>query len=115
MTRIAFIGVGNMGLPMVRNLLAAGHEVRAYDVSPGALAEAVQEEIDMIALGGPMAVQECKKLVRRVPELSIAQGFAETAPWSARLFNSEEAAEGMAAFREKRAPAWTQQTTEQNS
>ena len=42
MTRIAFIGVGNMGLPMVRNLLAAGHEVRAYDVSPEALAEAVQ-------------------------------------------------------------------------
>ena len=42
MTRIAFIGVGNMGLPMVRNLLAAGHEVRAYDVSPDALAEAVQ-------------------------------------------------------------------------
>ena len=42
MTRIAFIGTGNMGLPMVRNLLAAGHEVRAYDVSPDALAEAVR-------------------------------------------------------------------------
>ena len=41
MTRIAFIGAGNMGMPMVRNLLAAGHEVRAYDVSPDALAEAV--------------------------------------------------------------------------
>ena len=42
MTRIAFIGIGNMGLPMLRNLLAAGHEVRAYDVSPEALAQAVQ-------------------------------------------------------------------------
>ena len=42
MTRIAFIGVGNMGLPMLRNLLAAGHEVRAYDVSSDALAQAVQ-------------------------------------------------------------------------
>ena len=42
MTRVAFIGVGNMGLPMVRNLLAAGHRVRAYDLSPEALAEAVQ-------------------------------------------------------------------------
>ena len=42
MTRIAFIGVGNMGLPMLRNLLAAGHQVRAYDVSSDALAEAVQ-------------------------------------------------------------------------
>ena len=42
MIRIAFIGAGNMGLPMLRNLLAAGHEVRAYDVSPDALAEAVR-------------------------------------------------------------------------
>ena len=42
MTRIAFIGVGNMGLPMLRNLLAAGHEVRAYDVSSDALAQAVR-------------------------------------------------------------------------
>ena len=42
MTRIAFIGVGNMGLPMLRNLLVAGHEVRAYDVSSEALAEAVR-------------------------------------------------------------------------
>ena len=42
MTRIAFIGAGNMGLPMLRNLLVAGHQVRAYDVSPDALAEAVR-------------------------------------------------------------------------
>lgn len=31
MTRIAFIGLGTMGLPMARNLLAAGHEVVAVD------------------------------------------------------------------------------------
>ena len=31
MARIGFIGLGNMGLPMARNLLAAGHEVRAFD------------------------------------------------------------------------------------
>jgi len=32
MARIGFIGLGNMGLPMVRNLLAAGHEVLAFDL-----------------------------------------------------------------------------------
>jgi 3-hydroxyisobutyrate dehydrogenase len=32
MARIGFIGLGNMGLPMVRNLLKAGHEVIAFDV-----------------------------------------------------------------------------------
>ena len=77
-------------------------------VPKDSLADAVQEEIGMIALGAPKAVAECKKLVRRVPELSIADGFKETTAWSARLFNGEEAAEGMAAFREKRAPAWAQ-------
>jgi len=67
---------------------------------------AVQEEIDMIRLGGPNAVVECKKLVRRVLDLSREDGFKETAPWSAQLFASTEGAEGMAAFREKRKASW---------
>jgi enoyl-CoA hydratase/carnithine racemase len=33
--------------------------------------------------------------------------FAEMAIWSRRMFGSEEAAEGLAAFREKRKPSWT--------
>jgi len=70
------------------------------------LAAAVQEEVDMIRLGGPIAVVECKKLVRRVPQWSREEGFKETAPWSARLFAAPEGAEGMAAFREKRKASW---------
>ena len=70
------------------------------------LTSMVQEEIDAINLGGPIAVQECKKLVRRVRELNIRDGFNETGEWSKRLFQSEECTEGMAAFREKRKPNW---------
>ena len=70
------------------------------------LEAAVQEEIEMICLGGPIAVKECKKLVRRVPQLSREDGFAETAPWSASMFASDEGQEGMASFREKRKPKW---------
>ena len=77
-------------------------------VSGDQLEAAVQEEIDMIRLGGPIAVAEAKKLVRRVSVLSREDAFAETAPWSAGLFASEEGAEGMAAFREKRKPSWVQ-------
>lgn len=73
------------------------------------LTEAVQEEIDMINLGGPIAVQECKKLVRTVPDLSIEEGFKVTAEWSGRMFRSDEATEGMAAFREKRKPTWVKE------
>ena len=33
MARIAFIGLGNMGLPMARNLVAVGHDVTGFDLS----------------------------------------------------------------------------------
>jgi 3-hydroxyisobutyrate dehydrogenase len=34
---IAFVGLGNMGMPMARNLLDAGHDVLAFDVVPATL------------------------------------------------------------------------------
>ena len=70
------------------------------------LSDAVAEEIDMINRGGPIAVVECKKLVRRVNGMDIEQAFSETSEWSKRMFVSEEGREGMAAFREKRSAAW---------
>ncbi len=38
MAKIGFIGLGNMGLPMARNLLQAGHQVAGFDLSGDALA-----------------------------------------------------------------------------
>ena len=38
MTTIAFIGLGHMGLPMSKNLLGAGMDVRGFDLSAEALA-----------------------------------------------------------------------------
>jgi len=40
MSRIAFIGLGNMGGPMAANLVKAGHAVHAFDLSAAALASA---------------------------------------------------------------------------
>jgi 3-hydroxyisobutyrate dehydrogenase len=34
MSRIGFIGLGNMGLPMASNLVKAGHEVHGFDLFP---------------------------------------------------------------------------------
>lgn len=73
------------------------------------LEAAVNDELDMINLGGPIAVQECKRLVRRVQEMTSTQeAFEQTGEWSGRMFRSDEAAEGMAAFREKRKPSWVE-------
>jgi 3-hydroxyisobutyrate dehydrogenase len=41
MARIGFIGLGNMGLPMARNLVAAGHAVHAFDTAAAAIERAV--------------------------------------------------------------------------
>ena len=40
MSRVAFIGLGNMGGGMAANLAKKGHDVRAYDLSSDALAKA---------------------------------------------------------------------------
>ena len=41
MAVIGFIGLGNMGGPMAKNLLKSGHTVRAFDLSRPALVEVV--------------------------------------------------------------------------
>ena len=71
------------------------------------LMTAVQQEIDALRLAGPNALAECKRLVRRIPTLDRDAALKEAAEWSLRMFLSAEATEGMAAFREKRPPAWT--------
>jgi 3-hydroxyisobutyrate dehydrogenase len=40
--RIAFIGTGTMGQPMLKNVIAKGHAVIAYDIVPAALDGAVK-------------------------------------------------------------------------
>lgn len=43
MAKIGFIGLGNMGFPMAKNLQAGGHEVKAYDLFPEAVKAAEAE------------------------------------------------------------------------
>ena len=52
--RIGFIGLGAMGFPMVKNLLAVGYPVTVYDISPAAVdrltAEGAQGAASTLAL-----------------------------------------------------------------
>ncbi|MGE3620837.1 MAG: enoyl-CoA hydratase-related protein [Acidimicrobiia bacterium] len=60
---------------------------------------------DLLA-GGPGALAEAKRLLAEVPAMGRDAAFAWTSELSARMFASPEAAEGMAAYLDKRPPAW---------
>ncbi len=85
---------------------AVGYGLVHRAVPAAGLQAAVQQEVDALVAAAPNALAECKKLVRTVPLMGRDDAFALTSEWSARTFRSEEAAEGMAAFREKRKPNW---------
>ena len=64
-----------------------------------------------IALGGPIAVATTKRLLRSAFDRDAARRAADfdaVRQLSESLFVSDEAREGMAAFAEKRPPAWQQ-------
>jgi methylglutaconyl-CoA hydratase len=63
--------------------------------------------VERLRGAGPQAVAATKQLLRRVPAMSRDDAFAYTAELSAALFAGPEAAEGMAAFAQRRPPAWS--------
>lgn len=66
MARIAFIGVGNMGGPMARNLMTAQHAVTAFDPVEAAL-DAVVEAGAARAASAAAAVRGAEAVVTMVP------------------------------------------------
>jgi 3-hydroxyisobutyrate dehydrogenase len=75
MTKIGFIGLGNMGAPMARNLLSAGHDVSGYDVIPEAT-EAAAEQGVAIADSNTGAVKSAEIVILMLPNGSIADEVA---------------------------------------
>lgn len=66
MTTVGFIGVGNMGGPMARNLLKAGVEVTAFDVSPAALKPVVDAGAKEAQVAG-LAVADADVVITMLP------------------------------------------------
>lgn len=67
---------------------------------------AVQRAVGELLSAGPAAVASAKELIRTVGALSLEEAIPVTSKWIAALRATPEAAEGMAAFLGKRAPAW---------
>jgi 2-hydroxy-3-oxopropionate reductase len=76
MTRIAFIGLGIMGLPMAKNLVTAGYDVVGYNRS--------QEAIDKLVAGGGTgatgiadAVKDADVIITMVPDSPDVAGVVQ--------------------------------------
>lgn len=66
-TRILFVGLGTMGLPMARNLVRAGFDVAGYDVNPDGIAAFVAAGGQ--ASGDPLAAaRACDVVVTMLPD-----------------------------------------------
>lgn len=66
MARIGFIGLGNMGLPMARNLVKAGHQVAGFDVVPAACKAAGEAGIQ-VAQAAPGVLDGAETVVTMLP------------------------------------------------
>jgi methylglutaconyl-CoA hydratase len=75
-------------------------------VADDAVDAGVEAWCEHLALAGPQALAVTKRVITRVPGLPTEQARAWASAVSAAAFASEEAAEGMAAFRERRPPSW---------
>lgn len=99
-----------------QELLLTGERVDAERALRAGLLTAVAPEegldamvagyVEALRAGGPQALARTKELLRRIPAVSIDEGFTITAQMSAELFASDEARVGMTAFIEKRLPEW---------
>jgi 3-hydroxyisobutyrate dehydrogenase len=74
MSRIAFIGLGNMGGPMAANLLKAGHTLQVFDLSPDAVAHAVAAGATA-ASGASTAVAGADIVISMLPASRHVEGL----------------------------------------
>ena len=66
LARAGFVGLGNMGRPMARNLAAAGYELVVRDADP-ALQESVCAEIGAVPAADPAAFRDVQAVVTMLP------------------------------------------------
>lgn len=93
MATIGFVGLGNMGLPMLRNLRKAGHAVRAFDLSDAARAAAREAGASIAdsaadAVAGVAAAVTALPAARHVKAVYLGEGgIIAAAPEGALLID----------------------------
>jgi len=76
MATIAFVGLGNMGLPMALNLAKAGHEIRGFEIVPAAIEAAEKAGIEVVQ-AGPEALKGVDIVITMLPNGKLVLGVYE--------------------------------------
>ena len=97
------------------NRFPAAEAARIGLINAAVSAEELDAEVDAIVAdllaGGPNAIAASKRLLAEVPGMAVDEAFAWTQQFSAELFTSDEAKEGMGAYLAKRPAAWVPPAT----
>jgi acetyl-CoA C-acetyltransferase len=73
---------------------------------PGQVLAAAVALAEEIAANAPLSVEVSKRIIDESPDWSVAEAFARQSELAGVAVTSEDAAEGVAAFAERRAPVW---------
>ena len=65
---IAFIGVGNMGLPMAENLMKSGKKIRVFDVSKKTIETAKEKKLDVVENLNELVTTDVTTVITMLPE-----------------------------------------------
>ena len=65
---IAFIGVGNMGLPMAENLMKSGKKIKVFDVSKKTIDIAREKKLDVVENFKELITKEVSTVITMLPE-----------------------------------------------
>ena len=65
---IAFIGVGNMGLPMAENLMKSGKKIRVFDVSKKTIEIAQKKNLDVVKNLSDLVTRDVTTVITMLPE-----------------------------------------------
>ena len=65
---IAFIGVGNMGLPMAENLMKSGKKIKVFDVSKKTIEIAKKKNLDVVENLSDLVTTDVTTVITMLPE-----------------------------------------------
>jgi len=66
--QISFIGVGNMGNPMAKNLMNAGKKVKVFDISKNMIAKAKKNNLEVVENLEDLITKETNIVITMLPE-----------------------------------------------